>query len=122
MIWELFHFTNLYISFTREETYGLGIAEAALNGCLLVLNKSLDVVKEVAGLNALYFNYGSHEVDFKTDDEGRYLTDIAKIIIARMDESDVIRARTWFKRRGSLDYLYKHYYAPILADSRTWIS
>lgn len=121
MIWELFHFANIYISFTREETYGLGIAEAALNGCLLVLNKSLDVLKEITGGNALFFNFGSHEHDVKIDNREKYHTEIAKIIVQRMKDNQAEAGRTWFRKKGNLDHLYKEYYAPVMADSQTWI-
>lgn len=121
LVWELMHFTNLYVSFTKEETYGLGIAEAALCGCLLVLNGSLDVLKEVSGRCALFFNMGSHEINFKNNDPAKYFNDIARIIVSRLDDNETVASKTWYKRMGSLEYQYKQYYAPLMAEALTWV-
>lgn len=121
LIFDLLHYTNIYISLTKEETFGLAIAEAAMFGNLLVLNKSLDVMKEITGFNALFFAMGSHEVTFNAPDLPNYLKEIAKVILHEFDLNRALRSKNYFIKRYNLDALYQAYYAPAMAASRGWI-
>ncbi len=122
MIRELFMLSNLFIFPTREETFGLVLPEACLMGSpLVVLNGSLNMMREISGHNSLYFNFGSCNTEHRVDNWDRYTHDIALIILGRMLQSESIRTKIFMRQRYNYDYLYKTYYAPILLESRTWV-
>ncbi len=113
---------NLFIFPTREESFGLVLPEAVLSsGCLCVLNKSLQMQAEISGHTALYFDFGSFHVNHHIENEEQYFNDIAGIILGRMAENESIMTRTWFRQQNNWNYLYEHFYGPIMAESRGWI-
>lgn len=122
MIRELFLLSNVFIFPTREETFGLVLPEAALCGSpIVVLNGSLDMMHEVSGYNALYFTFGSYHINVNHNDLDKLLRDIALIVLGRVLVNESVRLKTYMRRHYNYDYLYKSYYAPILAESRTWV-
>lgn len=119
---ELMMCANLFIFPTKEESFGLVLPEASLaSGALCVLNKSLQQQIEISGFSTLYFDFGSfhNTVNFPTD-EGTYYNDLTKITMGRMKQNESIKTRTFMRQRYNWDYLYKQYYAPIMAESITW--
>lgn len=122
MIRELFMCSNLFIFPTMEETFGLVLPEACLAGGVLpVLNRSLDLMSEITGYNALYCEFGSFIRHFNNDNMPVYLRDLAAIILRRMMNSESIKTKSYFRQKNNYDYLYKTAYAPILEESKTWI-
>jgi hypothetical protein len=122
MIRELFQLSNVFIFPTREETFGLVLPEAALCGSTItVLNGSLDMMHEVSGYNALYFDFGSFHCGVEHGNLDRLLRDIALIVLGRILVNESVRLKTYMRRHYNYDYLYKRYYAPILAESRMWV-
>jgi hypothetical protein len=122
MVRELFMCSNLFIFPTREESFGLAMPEAALSsGCLLVLNKSLGQQVEISGHNALYFNFGSFNNKFDILNPALYFSDLAKIIIGRIQQNESILCKTFIRQRYNYDNIYNKYYAPILAESKLWL-
>lgn len=118
---EMMMCANLFIFPTREESFGLVLPEAALaSGALCVLNKSLTMQLEVSGFSTLYFDFGSYHMNVEHQQEGQYLTDVAKIIIGRMRQNETLVTRTFMRRKYNWDNLYNSYYAPIMAESETW--
>jgi len=114
---ELFLLSNLFIFPTREETFGLVVAEAAMSGCFMVLNKSLGVQKEISGNMALYFDFGSFNHHFEIKDPKNYFSDIALIITGQMMHENSIMTKTYFRKHNNWDSLYHKYYMPIMAEN-----
>ena len=122
MIRELFLLSNLFIFPTREETFGLVLPEAALCGSpIVVLNGSLDMMHEVSGYNALFFNFGSFNRQVNHTNMDALLRDIALIVLGRILANESVRVKTYVRRHYNIDYLYKRYYAPILTESKLWV-
>lgn len=122
MIRELFLLSNIFIFPTREETFGLVLPEAALCGSPIVgLNGSLDMMHEISGYNALYWEFGSYHCNVNHTNLDGLLRDIALVLLGRVLANESVRLKTFVRRHYNYDYLYKRYYAPILAESKQWI-
>lgn len=118
---ELQTISNLFIFPTREESFGLVLPEAALmGGQLLVLNDSLSMMKEISGLNALFFGFGSFHINHEIKTPDQYYSDVAKIIIGKMNQELSIRAKTFMKKHYNADYIYKKEIEPLLAEALYW--
>lgn len=118
---ELMLCSNLFIFPTREESFGLVGPEAALSGAILpVLNKSLNMMFEVNGLNGLYFDFGSHHNSFAPPNEAEYYNGVATIILGRMRENETLMHRTFMRRSYNMDHLYIREYEPIMKESQVW--
>ena len=118
---ELSQCANLFIYPTREESFGLVLPEASLSGgCLCVLNQSLSMMQEISGSNAISFPFGSFENKYDPPRLDEFYTGIANVISERMDQNESIKTRTFMRQKYNYDRLYKRYYAPIMAESRTW--
>jgi len=117
---DLFSLSNLFIFPTREEAFGLVLPEAALSGgVLLVLNRSLQMQSEVAGLNALYFDFGSFTHNFNIPGD-KYYEDIATIVRGRMRQEYSLMGKTFMRRTYNMDRIYKEEILPIIGESRNW--
>jgi glycosyltransferase involved in cell wall biosynthesis len=117
---DLFSLSNLFIFPTREEAFGLVLPEAALSGgVLLVLNRSLQMQSEVAGLNAVYFDFGSFTHNFAIPGD-KYYEDIATIVRGRMRQEYSLMAKTFMRRMYNMDRIYKEEMLPIIGESRNW--
>ena len=122
MIREIFMCSNLFIFPTSEETFGLVLPEACLAGGVLpVLNRSLDLMSEITGYNALYFEFGSFIRQFENSNMSIYLRDLAAIILKRLTGNEAITTKTWFRQKNNYDFLYKTVYAPLLEESKIWV-
>ena len=117
MIRELFLCSNLFIFPTREESFGLVVPEAALSGCFLVLNKSLQMQIEVSGNAAIYFDFGSFHQEHNVVSDN-YYNDIGFVIAGRMKENESIMVSTFSRQTYNMDNLYNQYYFPAMAEMR----
>lgn len=119
---ELFNLSNLFIFPTREESFGLVVPEASLaGGCYMVLNKSLQMQREISGNHCLYMDFGSYSNDHNPAMSlDKYYLEIALIILGRMYENESIMTKTFMRKQYNYDNIYKHYYEPIMAESKTW--
>jgi hypothetical protein len=119
---QLMMLSNLFIFPTREETFGLVLPEVSLaSGALCVLNRSLQMMSEVGGGNTLYFEFGSYTHNHTVEDKDEYLRMVALIIMGRIQQNDGILTRTFMRKKYNMDYLYSHYYAPIMAEARLYV-
>jgi hypothetical protein len=105
----------LFIFGSKEESFGLVVPEAALAGNYLVLNANLLNQREITRDKALYVEFGSHEIDFKVPSE-RYWEDVAKIIVARMNENESIQTRTVCRQMYNWNEVYRKFYAPYMEE------
>ena len=118
---ELQTISNLFIFPTREESFGLVLPEAALmGGQLLVLNESLSMMREISGLNALFFGFGSFSINHEIKAPDVYYKDIAQIIIGKMNQELSIRSKTFMKKMYNADHIYKTEMEPLFAESLYW--
>jgi len=118
---DLLLLSNLFVFPSREESFGLVVAESGLSGALLVLNRSLQMQMEISGMTGLYFDFGSYTNNFNVVDEEKYYLDIAKIIIGKAEQDNAIKSKTFFRQHNNWTALYKSAYLPIFGESLTWI-
>jgi len=108
MVAELMMLANLFMFPTREESFGLVLPEASLmGGCLVVANASLDMMREITGNNALFWDFGSFHRTYSHDNEQAYFRDIAQIIIGKMQSEQAVRLKTFMRQRYNLDTIFK---------------
>jgi len=118
---ELQTISNLFIFPTREETFGLVLPEAAImGGQFLVLNESLAMMREVSGLNALFFGFGSFCINHEIKEPKEYYNTLANIIIGKMNQELAIRAKTFMKKTYNADHIYKAEMEPLFAEAMYW--
>jgi glycosyltransferase involved in cell wall biosynthesis len=110
---------NLFVFPTREESFGLVGPEAAMSGAFMVLNRNLDMMREVFGNNGLQMDFGSFHNEFKPPHK-EYYRDVAIIILGRMYNNESIRTRTFCRKAYNYDALYIHIYEPLLMESKLW--
>jgi len=111
---------NLFIFPTREESFGLVVPEAGMLGCLMVLNKSLQMQFEVSGYTALMADFGSFHQAFVPENEAEYLEEIARVIVGKFNAETALISKTFYRRRYNMDAVYRKDYAPALGDAITW--
>lgn len=117
MIRDLFLCSNLFVFPTREESFGLVVPEAALSGCFLVLNRSLQMQREVSGNEALFFDFGSCHTEHTVSSE-KYWNDIGFIVAGRMKENEAIKTATFARQTYNMDSLYNKHYMPTMEAMR----
>ena len=120
MLRELTLCSNLFVFPTREESFGLVGPEAAHAGPFMVLNKNLEMMREIFGGNGFYTDFGSFTHEQKYEDELKYYYDLGTIIIGRCWQGESFRTKTWCRQMYNFDYLYINKYEPIMEESRVW--
>jgi hypothetical protein len=116
---ELFMCSNLFLFPTREETFGLVLPEAVLSGGVLpVLNKSLQMMMEVSGMNADFIDFGAFNAAVPAQDG--FERAVALAIIGRLTRNESIMCKTYMRQRYNWDNLYQKFYRPIFAESVNW--
>jgi hypothetical protein len=116
MVSELFMLGNLFMYPTREESFGLILPEAVLMGnCLVILNGSLDMMREISGnLAPLYWDFGSFHRDWTCENKDQFFKDVASIIIGKMRSESSIRISTHFRQNFNIDHIYKTQLGPAM--------
>ena len=108
--------SDLFLLTSEKESFGLVVPEASLaGGPLMVLNKSLSMQVEISGNQALYFDFGSYHQQFSPP-SNKYWEDLAKIIMARLEQNEAVKTKTFMRKQYNMDNLYKRYYAPVMAE------
>ena len=110
---ELMMLGNLFIFPTREETFGLVTPEISLaSGALCVMNRSLQCQMEIAGLNALYYDFGSYTNNFHPPESNwdLYSRILSIKILESMATDRALATRTFMRQTYNMDTLYWKYY------------
>jgi hypothetical protein len=96
--------------------------EVALSagGCLIVYNKSLQMMMEVSGLTGLYADFGSYHMQFDAKDKKDYLENLAWLILGRMKANEAINQKTFYRQNNNWDSIYRKYYGPMLHEATIW--
>jgi len=122
MVRELFSLSNLFVFLTREETFGLVLPEACLSGgVLLVLNKSLQMLEEISGGNALFFDFGSFNRNYDNTMGDEYYPAIARDVVSQMLTDKSIRSKSFIRQKYNWDRLYLKEYKPLFEESKGWV-
>lgn len=119
MVAELMMLGNLFMFPTHHESFGLVLPEASLmGGALVVANCSLDMMREITGNNALFWDYGSWHRDMqfqKPGDQGpMYWRSVAKVILGKMYNEYGIKLRTHMRKTFNLDAIWRNELEPAM--------
>lgn len=114
---DLFLLGNLFVFPSVSENCPLVLLEAMAAKSILVLNKNFPAMRDFPLENAMYFNFGSliERPDFPLG-EGKYLEDVAKLIISDYENNKAIKANTLLRQKFNLDYVFKHQLEPAILD------
>ena len=112
MLRELTLLSNIFVFPTKEESFGLVGPEAAFAGVLPVMNKSLDMLKEVMGTAAPAFDFGSHHNNTPQINDPEYMKAIAMAILNRLYSNEALTTKNYVKTKYNMDSIYYRYYLP----------
>lgn len=111
---ELMDLSNVYIHPSGVETYSLVVHEAALRGCLLVLNHDFPPMRELFGEAAIYMDFGSDRVSRTYQpDERTFWNDEALRLLAELRGNRALMAKVKARREWSPEALWKEF-EPLL--------
>ena len=119
MVAELMMLGNLFMFPTHHESFGLVLPEASLmGGCLVVANASLDMMREITGNNALFWDYGSWHRDMQFQKPGdqpdNYWRSVARTILGKMQNEYGIKLRTHMRKSFNLDAIWRNELEPAM--------
>lgn len=121
MMRELMMLSNLFVFPTDHESFGLVLPEVALAAAPYpVLNKSLDMMREVGGGQGIYFDMGSFNRQFNPQDGRKYIEDVATIIMGRMVQNESLCMRQFVRRAYNMDTIYQRHLEPIFGEGKLW--
>lgn len=112
MLRELTLLSNIFIFPTREESFGLVGPEASFAGVLPVMNKSLDMMKEVMGTAAPAFDFGSHHNNTPQTKDPEYIKAVAMAVLNRLYANEALATKNYVKMLYNMDNIYHRYYLP----------
>jgi len=114
---DMFLISNVFIFPTVSENCPLVLLEAMATKNLLVLNANFPALKDFAGKNALYFNFGSLvQTPQFPNGVDNYYRDVAKIIIQRLNNNMSLEAHKILKQKFSVDYVFKQQLEPAILE------
>jgi len=113
---DFFQLSNLFIFPTLSENCPLILLEAALSKCLLVLNEDFAPLRDFFQEDALYWKFGSLLSNTTYNDEEKWYSDVAMIIIGELKKNRPLNAFNKLKQRFNLDYIFKNQLQPVLHE------
>ena len=113
---DFFLLSNLFIFPTLSENCPLILLEAAMSKNLLVLNQSFPALRDFFRENALYFKFGSLLENVSYDDDNKFYSDVAQIIIGELNKNKPLNAFKELKQKFNMDYIFKHQLEPLFYE------
>ena len=115
---ELLQCSNLFVFPSRSEASPLILPEAVLAGGVLpVLNRNLSAMFENCCVG-LFFPFGSIDTIYEPKNESKWYQWVTDHIIGAWRNDDALQARTRIRIKQNMDFIYRSYYAPLLAEAR----
>jgi len=113
---ELFLCSNVFIYPTRDETFGLVGPEACLSGPkIVVLNGSLELMREVHGDLGAYENFGAFNVREPEDcNTAKTHKKIAQMIVDKFQSESSVALATYHRIKYNMDSIYQNFYKRII--------
>ncbi|PWW04754.1 hypothetical protein DFQ01_10635 [Paenibacillus cellulosilyticus] len=124
-VMELFGLSNLFICSSYSESFGLIVLEAASRGNFIVLNEAVPALKELGErLDAYFMRWNARNFGYETKEqyqpsEEAYIREHAAIIVRRMGEEKVLRAKTLVRQQYHPKWIWEHQLKPLLMDVTT---
>lgn len=107
---ELLDLTNVYIHSSEAETYGLVPHEAMLRGNLVCLNWDWEVMRELFGDNAIYFDFGSATINRAYQpDEQTFWNDEARRLINEFNKNKALVAQTVARKEWTPQAMWREF-------------
>lgn len=119
-VMELFSLSNLFICPSFSESFGLTVLEAASKGNFLVLNERVPALEELGkNLDAYFMKWDARNFGFDTKEsynpsEEAYLAEHAEIIVNKMRENSVLKAKTLARQRYSPQWVWENQLEPMI--------
>lgn len=89
-----------------------------MGGCLVVANASLDMMREITGNNALFWDYGSWHRDMQfqkpENQKDNYWRSVARTILGKMQNEYGIKLRTHMRKSFNLDAIWRNELEPAM--------
>lgn len=117
---ELLSLSNLFVSPSFSESFGLTVLEAASRGNFLVVNEAVSALEELGKkLNAYFLRWDARNFGFDTKEkynpsEKAYYEEHATKIVNLMRENSVLHAMTMARQRFSPEWVWKNQLEPLL--------
>jgi len=119
---ELFTLSNLFLCPSYSESFGLTVLEAASRGNFLVLNEAVPALEELGKkLGAYFMRWDAHNFGFDTKETYRpsemgYLERHAGLIVDRMRDDAVLRAKSLTRRMFTPGWIWYNQLQPLLEE------
>jgi hypothetical protein len=119
-VMELFSLSNLFICPSFSESFGLTVLEAASKGNFLVLNERVPALEELGkNLDAYFMKWDARNFGFDTKEaynpsEEAYLAEHAKIIVNKIRENSILKAKTMARQRYSPKWVWENQLEPMI--------
>ena len=117
---ELLMLSNIFISPSFSESFGLTVLEAASRANFLVVNEAVPALEELGKkLNAYFMRWDAHNFGFDTKEnylpsEQAYYEEHARKVISLMRENQVLYAKTVARQRFSPKWVWRNQLEPLL--------
>jgi len=117
---ELFTLSNLFISPSYSESFGLTVLEAASRGNFLVLNEAVPALEELGKkLNAYFMRWDARNFGFDSKEkynpsEKAYYEEHGNIIVNLMREDRVLISKTQTRQKYNLKWVWENQLQPLI--------
>ncbi|KKK55057.1 hypothetical protein LCGC14_3078410, partial [marine sediment metagenome] len=113
---QLLQLSNIFIFPSISENCSLILLEAMLSKNLLILNESVQSMREFGKENALYFKFGGMDEGIQYDDKEKFISDVARIIVSEFEQNKSLKAANNAKQHHNYDYIFRTQIEPIIHE------